>query len=396
MFFGAANVARTILTEDSDGTLPRLLTTPTRRHHPRRQVQSRCSHRHGAGGRAADRGTRAVRHRLGQPRRRRLLTIAAAAVASGLALLIISLVKTPGQAGAIGAGVYLVLALVGGNFTGTATVGTAYATLRSSRPTAGSSAAGTRSCGAAALTDIRWRRAGTAGLRRRSSSSSPWRAFGGGTREAASFLARKDLLETRRDRLSFLFILVMPLPFTTVLRTALRRRQQTACRWPCATRDGGAAGGAARRRAGQVGRRAVVRKQRGRLRAVDGRRARRRRPAHPGRLLRCGGGGEPARLTIVSTAGSTGGMAASSEVRAAAPALVAAELAARVGAAEAVGPRTFPAGAEDTVLSQVPARAHVPLPRKPWPTRPCRSPRSSRPAPPPARCPAASCSARPA
>ena len=30
MFFGAANVARTILTEDRDGTLPRLFTTPTR------------------------------------------------------------------------------------------------------------------------------------------------------------------------------------------------------------------------------------------------------------------------------------------------------------------------------------------------------------------------------
>ena len=30
MFFGAANVARTILTEDRDGTMPRLFTTPTR------------------------------------------------------------------------------------------------------------------------------------------------------------------------------------------------------------------------------------------------------------------------------------------------------------------------------------------------------------------------------
>ena len=31
MFFGAANVARSILTEDRDGTMPRLFTTPTRR-----------------------------------------------------------------------------------------------------------------------------------------------------------------------------------------------------------------------------------------------------------------------------------------------------------------------------------------------------------------------------
>ena len=49
-----------------------------------------------------------------------LLTLVAAGVAGGLALLVISFAKTPAQAGAIGSGIYLVLALLGGNFTGTA------------------------------------------------------------------------------------------------------------------------------------------------------------------------------------------------------------------------------------------------------------------------------------
>jgi ABC-2 type transport system permease protein len=63
------------------------------------------------------------------------LTLVAAAVASGLALLVISLVRTPGQAGAIGAGVYLVLALLGGNFVGTAATSTGtYATVQKLTP----------------------------------------------------------------------------------------------------------------------------------------------------------------------------------------------------------------------------------------------------------------------
>ena len=63
-----------------------------------------------------------------------LLILAAAAVASSLGLLVISLVRTPAQAGAIGAGVYLVLALLGGNFTGTAQSGTTYATVERLTP----------------------------------------------------------------------------------------------------------------------------------------------------------------------------------------------------------------------------------------------------------------------
>ncbi len=121
MFFGAANVARTILTEDRDGTMPRLFTTPTR---------------HGviiAGKFVSVFVTVLVQAivlliagrlifgiQWGRLDAVVLLTVVAAGVAGGLALLVISFAKTPAQAGAIGSGVYLVLALLGGNFTGTA------------------------------------------------------------------------------------------------------------------------------------------------------------------------------------------------------------------------------------------------------------------------------------
>jgi ABC-2 type transport system permease protein len=135
MFFGAANVARTILTEDRDGTMPRLFTTPTR---------------HGtiiAGKFVAVVLTVLVQAvvlliagRLifgihwGRIDAVVLLTVMAAGVAGGLALLVISFAKTPAQAGAIGSGVYLVLALLGGNFTGTAQTGTTYAFIQQFTP----------------------------------------------------------------------------------------------------------------------------------------------------------------------------------------------------------------------------------------------------------------------
>jgi ABC-2 type transport system permease protein len=135
MFFGASNVARTILTEDQDGTLPRMLTTPT-------------SATTILGGKFASVFLTVtvqtivliVAGRLlfgidwGSPGVVAVLILVAAAVASGLGLLVISLVRTPGQAGAIGAGVYLVLALLGGNFTGTATSTGTYATIQGFTP----------------------------------------------------------------------------------------------------------------------------------------------------------------------------------------------------------------------------------------------------------------------
>ena len=135
LFFGASNVARTILDEDQAGTLPRLFTTPT----PRRTIL--------AGKFASVFTTVAVQAVIlliagrlifgihwGGIDAVVMLTLTAAAVAASLALLIVSLVRTPGQAGAISAGVYLILALVGGNFVGTAAMTGIYATLQRLTP----------------------------------------------------------------------------------------------------------------------------------------------------------------------------------------------------------------------------------------------------------------------
>ena len=135
MFFGASNVARTILTEERNGTLPRLFTTPT----PRRVI---------LGGKFASTYLTVLAQAViivvagrlffaidwGALDVVVLLILAAAAVASSLGLLVISIVRTPAQAGAIGAGVYLVLGLLGGSFTGTAQSGTTYATVERLTP----------------------------------------------------------------------------------------------------------------------------------------------------------------------------------------------------------------------------------------------------------------------
>ena len=135
MFFGASNVARTILTEERNGTLPRLFTTPT----PRRVI---------LGGKFASTYLTVLAQAViivvagrlffaidwGALNVVVLLILAAAAVASSLGLLVISIVRTPAQAGAIGAGVYLVLGLLGGSFTGTAQSGTTYATVERLTP----------------------------------------------------------------------------------------------------------------------------------------------------------------------------------------------------------------------------------------------------------------------
>ena len=135
MFFGASNVARTILTEERDGTLPRLFTTPS----------SRSSI---LGGKFTSTFLTVLVQAViivvcgrlffgidwGALDAVALLILVAAAVAASLGLFVISLVRTPAQAGAIGAGVYLVLALLGGNFTGTAQSGTTYATVQRFTP----------------------------------------------------------------------------------------------------------------------------------------------------------------------------------------------------------------------------------------------------------------------
>jgi ABC-2 type transport system permease protein len=135
MFFGAANVARTILTEDRDGTMPRLFTTPTRHGTiiTGKFVSTFVTV-------LAQAVVLLIAGRLifgiawGRLDAVILLTVVTAGVAGGLALLVIAFARTPAQAGAIGAGVYLVLALLGGNFTGTAQSGTTYATIQQFTP----------------------------------------------------------------------------------------------------------------------------------------------------------------------------------------------------------------------------------------------------------------------
>ncbi len=131
MFLAASNVARSILDEDVTGTLPRLFTTPT----PRGVI---------LGGKflsvlltvLIQAAVLIVAGRLifgidwGGLAPVGALTVVGAAVAAGFAVCLMSLARTPGQAGAIASGVFLVMALVGGNFVGTANPGGIFGTVR--------------------------------------------------------------------------------------------------------------------------------------------------------------------------------------------------------------------------------------------------------------------------
>ena len=302
--------------------------------------------------------------------------------------------ETPAQAGAIGAGVYLVLALLGGNFTGTAPDRHAPTpSSSSSRPTAGCCRAGTRRCAAAALADIalaacscrsafavvvlRRRRAAHAeAVRVRLAASGPRRA--------------RTCCETRRDRLSFIFILVMPLAFTLFFGLLFGGGSSTD-KLPLAVwdADGGAAGEAARRRArASPPSCASWPMSGGRVRDADGRRAR-PPPACSSRPATAPPWPPASRptLTIVRDPGlerradgrQRGALARrragrrSSWRRARPPR--------RSGRA-----RACPAGAQDAGDRGSAAQARPVVAAGARPSRP-RAPRSSRPAPPPARSP---------
>lgn len=135
MFIAAANVARSILDEDFAGTLPRLFTTPTSR-----------------GVILAGKYTSVFLTVLAQAILLllagwlifrihwgglwpvALLTLDAAAVSAGIAVFLVSILRTPAQAGAISSGVFVTLALIGGNFVGTAQVGGFFGTVRRFTP----------------------------------------------------------------------------------------------------------------------------------------------------------------------------------------------------------------------------------------------------------------------
>lgn len=133
--FGAATPARSIIDEQRLGTLPRLFTTST----PRGVI---------LGGKyvavfvvvllqsiillAA--GRLLFGAHWGAIGPVAVLVIVGAFVATSLGLLTVSFAKTPAQAGAGGAGIFVFLGLISGSFTGTANIGGAYDIVRHFSP----------------------------------------------------------------------------------------------------------------------------------------------------------------------------------------------------------------------------------------------------------------------
>ena len=133
----------------------------------------------------------------------------------------------------------------------------------------------------------------------------------------AALLARKDLLQTARDRLSFIFILVMPLAFTLFFGILFGANSGTQ-KLPLAVCGRGRrrCGEGAGRRPRQVRRGAHCGRGRRGPRAGDRRRQGRRRARRsPPATVEAVADGKQARLTIVSTQGSSGAATAASEIR---------------------------------------------------------------------------------
>jgi ABC-2 type transport system permease protein len=163
----------------------------------------------------------------------------------------------------------------------------------------------------------------------------------------AALLARKDLVQTARDRLSFVFILVMPLAFTLFFGI-LFGANSSAQKLPVAVwdADGGAA---AKQLVADLGKSAVVRTV-----AADGADLEQQiadDKAAAGLVIPAGysqavADGKQAQLTIVSTQGSSGAATVASEMRSLAGEQVTVELASRAAAEAVWALRTYPAGAE--------------------------------------------------
>jgi len=174
----------------------------------------------------------------------------------------------------------------------------------------------------------------------------------------AMLLARKDLQQTMRDRLSFVFILVMPLAFTLFFGL-LFGANSSSNKLPLAVwdADGGAA---AKQLVAALDKSAVV--------SVDSKQG----PAFEkwmaddraaaGLVIPKGysdavAGGKQASLTIVSTQGSSGASTAVAEVRSLAGDQVTAELASRAAAQAIWATRSSPAGALDGIVAKSAAQA---------------------------------------
>ncbi len=150
----------------------------------------------------------------------------------------------------------------------------------------------------------------------------------------AALLARKDLVQTARDRLSFIFILVMPLAFTLFFGV-LFGANSSSQKLPLAVWDADGAA-AAKQLVTDLGKSAVVRTV-----AVNGSQIEQQiadNKAAAGLIIPAGysqavADGGRAQLTIVATQGSSGAATAASEIRALAGDQVTVELAARAAVA---------------------------------------------------------------
>lgn len=174
-------------------------------------------------------------------------------------------------------------------------------------------------------------------------------------------LARKDLLETRRDRLSAIFIVIMPIAFTAFFGIMFGSGSD---RLAVAVHDADRGAQSQRLVAALEGSAAVrvVPKSANELEPwiADGR-------AAAGLLIPEGfsaavQAGEPAELVIVGDQASSGAQAIAAEIRAAAGDLVAADRAAQVGvaaAARAGGEDGGAQGGDATVRGDVPAMAQA-------------------------------------
>jgi len=167
----------------------------------------------------------------------------------------------------------------------------------------------------------------------------------------AWILARKDLLQTVRDKLSFIFILLMPLAFTLFFGLLFGGGSD---RLPVAVHD--ADGGVAAQQLVAALQTSDVVKVTAESQA-DAEKAVDDNKAAAALLIPRGYGadltaGEKVSLTVVVTEGSSGAATAASEIRSLAGEQVAVELAARAAAEAVWAPRSMPAGAEQGVIAQ--------------------------------------------
>ena len=164
-------------------------------------------------------------------------------------------------------------------------------------------------------------------------------------------LARKDLLETRRDRLSAIFIIVMPIAFTAFFGMMFGRGSD---RLAVAVHDADRGEQSRQLVAALKGSDAVRVAPKSAVDLdpwiADGR-------AAAGLLIPEGfsaavQAGEPAELVVVSDQASSGAQAIAAEIRAKAGSLVAADRAAQVGVDAALAGRRIPFGTQERALAR--------------------------------------------